>query len=186
MVERDSSETKWNRGFFLPLGQLEGWFLGWLWEKWRIRCTEDPLTFYGYKFPSILYSKLLLQLKKRNWRDSCIDSIFEFLVAGIIKVPIRLYWSLTFKDTSVKKRLLCSLLCRYLWCLYQKISFQCKKKRAVAVRVAFGVRMCWNILLLGWHWSLLWNDFYECHFLGGSQNWELHVMRPWSQRPEIK
>ena len=124
--------------------------------------------------------------KKRNCRDSCIDSIFKSLVAGIIKVPIRLYWSLTFKDTSIKKRLLCSLLCRYLWCLYQKISFQCKKKRAVAVRIAFRVRMCWNILLLGWHWSLLWNDFYECHFLGGSQNWELHVMRPWSQRAEIK
>ena len=109
MVERDSSETKWSRGFFLPLGQLEGWFHGWLWEKWRNRCTEDPLTFYGYKFPSILYSKLLLQLKKRNWRDSCIDSIFKSLVAGIIKVPIRLYWSLTFKDTLLKRG--CYVVC---------------------------------------------------------------------------
>ena len=67
------------------------------------------------EFPPVLYSKLLPHLKKRNYRDLCVDGIFKSLVAGIIKVPIRLYWSLTLiEDTSIKKRLLCSLLCRYL------------------------------------------------------------------------
>lgn len=96
------------------------------------------------EFPPVLYSKLLPHLKQRNYRDLCIDGIFKSLVAGIIEVPIRLYWSLTLiEDTSIKRRLLCSLLCRYLWCLYQKMSFQHKNKRAVAVR---GCLQCENVL----------------------------------------
>lgn len=138
-------QVEW-RIFFLPLGQdlMVGF-----------ESSEEPgalkihLHFMGMNSLQCYIQNyfLIWKKKKRNCRDLCVDSIFKSLVAGIIKVPIRLYWSLTFKDTPNKKRLLYSLLCRYLWCLYQKMSFQCKKKEQwlflPPVWECTGIFYCW-------------------------------------------
>lgn len=102
----------------LPLDKREHFTASFVRQRMKNQLLWRSLYIVWMWIPSRLIFKITSSFeKKMNWRDLCVDSILKSLIAGIIKVPIRLYWSLTSKDASFKKRLLGSLFCRYLWCL---------------------------------------------------------------------